>query len=1056
MTPDSESLHKIANTAKQDRLADIVFIHGLCGASHSTWRHGKEGKPGHFFWPEELGKDLPNYGIWSVGYPAGLTELGKPGMIIEKRAGNIALKLANGGLGDRPIFFVAHSMGGLVVKSLIVGSQTLPDRDRIDIVDRVRGIVFCGTPHRGSAFADAATVLGTFFGGSQDHVDEMRANAEPLDILHDEFVEWHRRHPVPVESYAENIGLFRKRWYFRPLPLGVVVPRASANPNIAGHTLHDVDYDHLSLVKPPNRQHEVYAGVLRFIQNAPLAEPVSPDSPTGQPRSGVVIPEPPEPYLAHPYPMQANFTGRVAERTELTNWFNDTGDPMFVYEAIGGMGKSAVTWYWLHEDVLKARLATDGVIWWSFYEDESRFEAFLEKALIYLTQDEEKVKAMPSMRERMEWLRQLLCKKRYLIILDGAERILRGYAGLGSPYQGDEVPADKKDEWRACVDPNAGTFLQWLTSVDIKSKILITSRLFPKELDGLGGCRHKLLDRMEKDDAVEFFRQQGIKGTHTEIETACERYGYHPLSLRLLSGMIVADPQYNRDIKTWTKYNPLSELKPKEHDILELAYNSLNEAGQKLISELAAFRNPMAYDSMVVFQRDFGNQQQFDAALIDLGARGLLLRDPNSNKYDLHPIVRRYCYDRLRDKKGVHSQLRDYFAAIPEPDKVTCLEDLSPVIELYYHTVRAGQFDEAVRLLRDRLVPDPLHFQFGAYQLMIELDGALFPDGENCPPRLQTKRDQSWAANALASSYASFGKPRRAIALLSASAELDESENDKKNLAIDLGNLGSSQLAIGVLRAAEANLRRRIALSREIKNEFQEAIGQLDLGRLLACCGFCAESEIELTSSEIVFDKQGPGLTNYVSVVRCYRAWCELLRLRSPSQFAVGNPQTVTDSARRALELTDETARRRSPVERDYVRAHWLLGAAHRVAGQTDEAEDHLREALKRCHRINMVDHEADIRIDLARLRAATEQPGEAKQFADEALVITERSGYVLQGADAHLELAKLALARGDKTSALEHAKEARKLATCDGPPDYTYKVAYDEAGALLDKLEHE
>ena len=60
---------------------------------------------------------------------------------------------------------------------------------------------------------------------------------------------------------------------------------------------------------------------------------------------------------------------------------------------------------------------------------------------------------------------------------------------------------------------------------------------------------------------------------------------------------------------------------------------------------------------------------------------------------------------------------------------------------------------------------------------------------------------------------------------------------------------------------------------------------------------------------------------------------------------------------------------------------------------------------------------------------------------------------HVLQGADAHLELAKLALARGDKATGRQHAEEARRLATCDGPPDYTYKVAYDEAGALLKQL---
>ena len=73
--------------------------------------------------------------------------------------------------------------------------------------------------------------------------------------------------------------------------------------------------------------------------------------------------------------------------------------------------------------------------------------------------------------------------------------------------------------------------------------------------------------------------------------------------------------------------------------------------------------------------------------------------------------------------------------------------------------------------------------------------------------------------------------------------------------------------------------------------------------------------------------------------------------------------------------------------------------------------------------------------------------------MAGEALVITERSGYVLQGADVHLELAKLALSRGDQTTALTHAQEARRLATCDGPTEYTYAAAYAEATALLAQL---
>jgi tetratricopeptide (TPR) repeat protein len=263
--------------------------------------------------------------------------------------------------------------------------------------------------------------------------------------------------------------------------------------------------------------------------------------------------------------------------------------------------------------------------------------------------------------------------------------------------------------------------------------------------------------------------------------------------------------------------------------------------------------------------------------------------------------------------------------------------------------------------------------------------------------------------------------------------------------------VATQQLVIGALRAAEANLRRRIALGREIKDEFNEAIGHRELGRLLAYRGAYLESETELATALKMFE----GQRNIQSqcVVWAHRALRELLLLRSAPQSAIGNWQSAIPPARRALELADEDARTRYPHERDYVRAHWLLGAAHRVAGQPDDAERHLHEALERCRRINMVDHEADILIDLARLRATTCAQEEAQRLAEEALLITERSGYVLQGADAHLELAKLALARDDKSAARQHAEEAHRLATCDGPPDYTYKAAYDEAGALLKQL---
>ncbi len=191
-------------------------------------------------------------------------------------------------------------------------------------------------------------------------------------------------------------------------------------------------------------------------------------------------------------------------------------------------------------------------------------------------------------------------------------------------------------------------------------------------------------------------------------------------------------------------------------------------------------------------------------------------------------------------------------------------------------------------------------------------------------------------------------------------------------------------------------------------------------------------------------------------IVWAYRAQRALLMARVGAHGRAPLQREALQAARRALELAEETARTNYPIERDFVRAHWLLGAALRVNGDATGAEQHLTEALHRCRRINVVDDEADILLDLARLRAAQGEGDhegsplrEARRLAHEALAITERSGYVLQGADVHLFLAQQALAAGQRDEARQHATRALALARCDGPPHH-YKVAWDEAEALL------
>ncbi|RCV65974.1 protein of unknown function (DUF4062) [Methanophagales archaeon] len=185
------------------------------------------------------------------------------------------------------------------------------------------------------------------------------------------------------------------------------------------------------------------------------------------------------PYIAHPYALQANFTGREQERKMLTDWLTGDSHPMLSVTAIGGMGKTALAWYWLMEDIKGSDEQPRKLVWWSFYDYESGFGGFLKKAIEYFSDDEVDWDSLESTRDQMAFLYKILCCNRFLLVLDGVERVLRAYYNLGSPYQGDEINEDERWVFRACIEPNCGMFLQWLASGNLRTKTLLTSRLYP-------------------------------------------------------------------------------------------------------------------------------------------------------------------------------------------------------------------------------------------------------------------------------------------------------------------------------------------------------------------------------------------------------------------------------------------------------------------------------------------------------------------------------------------------------------------------------------------------
>jgi hypothetical protein len=311
---------------------------------------------------------------------------------------------------------------------------------------------------------------------------------------------------------------------------------------------------------------------------------------------------------------------------------------MLALNAIGGMGKTALSWYWMQEDVIKGGLSPHGIIWWSFYDKESSFENFLNRAISYVTGGRIDHNVLQSTREKMSVLHGILYNNEYLLVLDGVDKVLRTYYNLSSPYQGDEIKEDERDEYRSFIDPNLGDFIRILASGYPQTKTLLTSRLHPKELDDLDGCVKMDLTELNKEDAVCFFKRQGVIGTRAEIEEVCRVYGFHPLSLRLLSSMIVHDLEYQGNI-SYAKYILLVKNESKIQGLLSNTYNNLSSIHKTLLLGLPSVPEPITIEKLCqIF--NIKNKTIVEEIMEDFQIYNLINYDTKTKTFSLHPIVK--------------------------------------------------------------------------------------------------------------------------------------------------------------------------------------------------------------------------------------------------------------------------------------------------------------------------------------------------------------------------------------------------------------------------------
>ncbi|KAK7710083.1 hypothetical protein SLS63_013049 [Diaporthe eres] len=164
------------------------------------------------------------------------------------------------GIGKLPIIFVAHSMGGLIVKEAYIQGGIDPQYQ--DLIRNVIAVLFLATPHRGSNFAETLNrILSvSFVSAPKEFVNDMVKNSTTLQRINETF-----RHVV---KGLDIVSLYETR----PTRIGfdgnriMVVEKDSSILGYPGEISKGLDADHHTVCKYGDREDPNYVTVRNFIR----------------------------------------------------------------------------------------------------------------------------------------------------------------------------------------------------------------------------------------------------------------------------------------------------------------------------------------------------------------------------------------------------------------------------------------------------------------------------------------------------------------------------------------------------------------------------------------------------------------------------------------------------------------------------------------------------------------------------------------------------------------------------------------------------------------------
>ncbi|CAB0009007.1 unnamed protein product [Nesidiocoris tenuis] len=213
-------------------------------------------------WPKDwLPRDFRGLRILGVDYYSRITEWtdwcpfrSKFESRLADKAKLIRKQLLDCGLGQRPMVWIGHSMGGLIIKHILSQSD--------DVLSKTKFVFFLGTPHFGSPIAAVRKYLAPLLPSPE--TKELELNSPDLLELHRRFSEFVAKFDVQVFTFIETKGA-----KLTVPPLEVNLDCVAPTPCDSGTgKIYEIPVGHVDLAKLSTPLSFIYVKVLDAIKSA--------------------------------------------------------------------------------------------------------------------------------------------------------------------------------------------------------------------------------------------------------------------------------------------------------------------------------------------------------------------------------------------------------------------------------------------------------------------------------------------------------------------------------------------------------------------------------------------------------------------------------------------------------------------------------------------------------------------------------------------------------------------------------------------------------------------